>query len=174
MKRILFILFLVGSGTIIFAQNNSDTIVIRPLNNISVNVLGDASLISLNYERLFLINPNTFITGKIGIGYNEEFQLFSWGDATPPSKYLTIPHHITVNFGKRKHFFEAGLGGTFIHGNTSQHYIPYPIVGYRLQPLKSNKLNFRVFVCFPFSGLDSKQTDDIIFSLLGLSLGICL
>lgn len=173
MKTTLFILFLTLSGDILFAQNYGDSPDVRPLNNVNLNVLGDGSLISLNYERLFLIGENNFITGKLGVGYNEELQLFSWGSDTPSTHYLTIPHHITANFGKTRHFLEVGLGGTYFNGNTPYHYLLYPLVGYRFQPLKTNKVNFRVFVCYPFKGIDSKETDDKIFFPIGLSAGIC-
>ncbi|MGB4204332.1 MAG: hypothetical protein WBJ84_01800 [Bacteroidales bacterium] len=100
------------------------------------------------------------------MGYNEEFQVFF---GPPPEKYATIPHHITGNLGKGRHFFEFGIGGTIISGNTTQPYILYPIVGYRFLPLTSDKFNFRVFGQIPFTGL---ETDDIIFIPLGLSLGV--
>ena len=173
MKTLLFILLFTLSGFIISAQNNSDSPGVRPLNNVNLNVLGDASIISLNYERLFLISENNFITAKLGVGYNQELQLFSWGSDTPSVDYITIPHHISANFGKTRHFLEVGLGGTYFKGNTPYHYLLYPLVGYRFQPLKTNNINFRVFVCYPFKGIDSKETDDKIFFPIGLSAGIC-
>jgi hypothetical protein len=171
MKRITLIIVFVISGTFLFAQNNGDSTDIRPINNINLNIFGDASIISLNYERLFLFNKYFFITGKIGIGYNEEFKLCIFGPCSPPEKYITIPHYITGNLGKGRHFIEFGLGGTIINGKTNQHYWLYPIVGYKLQPLKSNKVNFRIFASIPFSGLYS--VEDIYFIPFGLSLGVC-
>jgi len=91
------------------------------------------------------------------------------GSCPPPDKYLTLPHHITGNLGRGKHFLEFELGGTIIYGNTNQNYLIYPIFGYRLHPLNSNKVNFRLFGNIPFSGLN---TEDILFSPFGLSLGI--
>jgi hypothetical protein len=170
MNRIILIIVFTISGTFLFAQNNRDSTDIRPINNINLSICGGASIISLNYERLFLINQNFFITGKLGIGYNEEFKLCIFGPCSPPEKYITIPHHITGNLGKGRHFFEFGLGGTIIIGKTNQHYWLYPLVGYRLQPLKSNKVNFRIFGSIPFSGLNS--VEDIIFIPFGLSLGV--
>jgi hypothetical protein len=171
MKRIILIIVFAISGTFLFAKNNRDSTDIRPINNINLNICGDASIISLNYERLFLINQNFFITGKLGIGYNQEFQICLFGTCSPPEDYLTIPHHITGNLGKGRHFLEFGLGGTIINGKTNQHYLLYPIVGYRLQPLKSNKVNFRIFGSIPFTGL---ETEDILFIPFGLSLGVSL
>jgi hypothetical protein len=82
---------------------------------------------------------------------------------------LTIPHHLTANIGRKKHFFEFGFGGTYISGVTTEPYFAYPTVGYRFLPLKSDKLNFRVFSQIPFTGID---TEDIIFMPLGVNIGI--
>jgi hypothetical protein len=132
--------------------------------------LGDASLFSINYERQFLVSSTIILSSKFGLGYNEEFKLCIIGPcSSSPEKYLTIPHHITGNFGKGKYFFEFGLGGTIINGNTNQPYLLYPIVGFRTLPLMSNKFNFRIFGQIPFSGL---ETEDIIFIPFGVSLGI--
>ena len=169
MKKMILTLLLQVVGTVIFAQNNSDSIIKRPLNNININLWGDASIISINYERIFLISSTFILVSKLGLGYNEEFQLCIFGPcSSSPDKYLTIPHHITGNIGKGRNFFEFGLGGTIINGNTTQNYLLYPIVGYRLNPLNTNKVNFRIFGQIPFSGL---ETENILFIPFGLSLG---
>ena len=121
----------------------------RPRNNININLLGDGSPISLNYERLLSFHPSYFLTGKIGAGYNEEFKFCLFGPcSTPAEKYLTIPHHFTGNLGTRSLFFEVGLGGTYIIGDGGSKYVVYPIVGFRVQPRKMQKMNFRLFGCF--------------------------
>lgn len=165
MRKIILMTILLTTGNILFAQKNEEIIETRPLNSFNINLLGDASLISFNFEKQYLISSTFILTSKLGLGYNEEFLLFGHN----PEHYLTIPHHITANIGKGKHFFEFGLGGTIICGNTNQPYLLYPIVGYRILPLKSNKINFRIFGQIPFSGL---ETDDIIFVPFGLNLGI--
>ncbi|SIN65308.1 hypothetical protein [Algoriphagus halophilus] len=97
---------------------------------------------------------------------------YVFGPCSPgDEKYVTILYHITGNLGKSRHFFEFGLGGTIIGGNTTQPYLFYPIVGYRILPLKSKRLNFRVFGLIPFSG---RITDDILFMPFGLNLGISI
>lgn len=174
MRALILIFILLSTRVVIFAQNPIDPVGSRPLNSIYINLLGDASLISFNYERKFLISQTFLISSKLGLGYNEEFSLniCIWGPCPPPpapKKYLTIPHHITGILGKGLHFFEFGLGGTIISGVTTQPYLFYPIVGYRILPLMSNKINFRVFGQIPFSGL---ETDDILFIPFGLSLGV--
>ena len=84
---------------------------------------------------------------------------------------MTITHHITGNLGKGRHFAKFGLGGTIINGNTDQNYLAYPIVGYRLHPLRSKKAKFRIYGSVPFTGLD---TEDILYAPFGLSVGISL
>ena len=115
-------------------------------------------------KRFFFLGV-LFLTGQIGFGYNEQFLI--WGG--PPEKFRTIPHHITGNWGKRKHFFEFGLSGAIISGNTNNHYLLGPIVGYRLQPLKTNKVNFRIYASPPL--IIDYNTE--IMSFAGLSVGIC-
>lgn len=168
-SKIVLLTILLFAGRLLFAQNEDDIIDSRPLNNISLNFLGDASIISFNYERQFLVNSSFILSNKLGFGYNEEFEFCIFGPCSAAEKYLTIPHHLTGNIGKGKHFFEFGLGGTIITGNTTQHYLLYPIVGYRILPLKSNKLNFRIFGQLPFSGI---VTDDILFLPFGLNFGV--
>lgn len=165
------------------AQQAQVSIFSRPLNNLNINLLGDGSLISLNYERLFSVKPKFFLTGKLGLGYNEEFEfrVCLFGPCTIKStqkviNFLTIPHHITGNFGRRSLFFEVGLGGTLFSGNGVINHIVYPIVGLRVQPRRINKLNFRVFGCLPFGseiGSVGIGLNEVFFFPFGLSLGYC-
>ncbi|WP_418262714.1 hypothetical protein [Flavobacterium faecale] len=170
MKKIVLTLVIAMFAIIGFPQNHIDSTPKRPLNSIFINLLGDASIISANYEKLFFVNSSFILSGKLGLGYNEEYELCIFGSCSSSTEqYLTIPHHITGNWGKGRNFFEFGLGGTIINGNTSQNYLLYPIVGYRLQPLKSNKVNFRIFGQIPFSGI---ETVDILFIPFGVSAGV--
>ncbi len=130
--------------------------------------MGDASIISINFEKLFSISDNLLLAGKIGLGYNEELKICVWGNCSPPNKYFTIPHHITLNYGRKKHFIELGLGGTLLVGETSEYYYLYPILGYRFFPLKSNKINFRVFGELPLTNWDNIG---VIFIPFGISVG---
>ena len=169
MKKLTIFLICLLPAAILFAQSKKDSTLVRPANSISINLLGDFSLLSINYERVFVITPSFFIAGKLGVGFNEEFCLFGCDDR---EKYLTIPQHITGNFGKGKNFFEFGLGGSIISGHTVQDYTLYPMVGYRLQPLKSDKLNFRVYLQYPVTGYPA-VAEDILFIPIGLSFGYC-
>ncbi len=169
-RKIFFLsIILLTLTKVVFSQGiGGDSSFTRPLNSINI-ASGDASLISLTYERLFNIKSNFFLAGKLGVGYSEQFQLCLFGPCSKAAKnYLTIPLNVTANFGKKKNFFEIGIGGTMLNGNTNQHFWMYPIVGFRGQPLKSERFNFRIFSCLPLSGFDS---EDILFLPFGLSTG---
>ncbi len=145
----------------------------RPLNNISLNLLGDASIISINYEKQYLVGKSYILSTKVGLGYNQEFCLsFGTGSCSPVEDYLTIPHHFTANIGKRRSFFEVGLGGTILYGETSEPYILYPIIGYRFLPLQSNKINFRLYFLPPPYADGPWGHPDIVFVIAGGSIGI--
>lgn len=171
MKKVVLAIGFVLIGATIFAQKSEGTNYTRPQNNISTNFFGDASVISANYERLFLINSRFFLTGKLGIGYNEEYSLPIMRSNTPADQFLTFTHHITANYGEKKYFFEFGLGGTAVSGNTDMKYLLYPIVGYRYQPLIPCRVNFRIFACPP---IGQYRYTKMWFVPFGASVGITL
>jgi hypothetical protein len=109
----------------------------------------------------------------MGIGYNAHLDDFEF-----QGNYLTLPQHITMNFGKRKSFFEIGIGGTLFIGkdlpnNGTVYYDVYPIIGYRLHPLLSKKVNFRIYSSFPPSFIISDwETFTFWWFPFGISLGI--
>ena len=151
----------------------------RPLNNISLNLLGDASIISINYEKQYLVGKSYILSTKVGLGYNQEFCIsFGTGSCSPVEDYLTIPHHFTANIGKRRSFFEFGLGGTILSGETSEPYILYGIIGYRFLPFHSNKFNFRIYLQPPIPIRELKKPvdndfphPDIRYIPFGVSVG---
>ena len=173
MKKFILILMFAILSSFIFAQGNADSTDKRPLNNIYLNFLGDFSNVTINYERVFFIESIFFLTGKIGIGFTKELELNLFGEAAPTKRFLTIPLHITANVGKGKHFFEFGIGGTLVSGDPvvlDKQFIPYPIIGYRIQPLNFKKANFRIFFTWPFSGMDG--LNGVWISPFGFSIGI--
>jgi len=177
MRKLLFITVLVIVASSLFAQYNK-----RPLNSVQINLLGDASLISVNVEKQFIINSNLLLSGKLGLGYNREIIILCPGWMTgslncpKPENFLTFPHHLTLNAGKNRHFFEFGLGGTLISPNAKQLYFLYPIIGYRFLPLNSNRMNFRIFIQYPLSGEGLMGpvvlVEELTFTSFGLSFGI--
>jgi len=171
-KTLLTVVLLAFSWQLLLSQSTMDSSNMRPMNNVNLSFIGDVSVISINYERLFLVKSNSFITGKLGVGFNQEFQICFSSNCGPPENFTTIPHHITANVGKGKHFFEFGLGGTFISGNDDHNYLLYPIIGYRLQPIKSNRVNLRVFGVIHQNTNASDFYGDVWLVPLGLSFGV--
>ena len=176
MNRIFFIVLLLSTASFILAQGKGDVDEESPLNNINLNLAGEFSIFSIDYERLVFLSPKVFLSGEIGLGYNQEFRICIFGPCTSsPENYLTIPHHITANIGHGRSYFEFGLGGTGVSGNTSQNYLFYQIVGYRFLPLTSGKMNFRVFLNYNIdwiiSGIEPYDIAPIPF---GVSVGISL
>ncbi|NCU05174.1 MAG: hypothetical protein GXC73_14435 [Chitinophagaceae bacterium] len=160
--------------SIIKSNSFSDSLIInRQVKSVYFNFLGDVSFISLNYEQLKFIKPYLFISGKIGLGYNEPLQICFSGDCTfpEPPGFITVPHHLTINIGKKKHFFEAGIGGTYVHGEEVKKYFVYPVIGYRVQPLKKKKVMFRLF--FNIQAFNSLEDYPFLNIPVGYSIGIC-
>lgn len=153
-------------------QRKATVIQTRPLNNIYINIFGDVSLVSVNYERIKIISPYFFLSGNIGVGHQSELQICFFWDCTFPEskKFITFPHHLTLNFGKKKHFLEAGLGGTYVYGITQKKYFIYPLIGYRIQPLKSKKAIFRLY--FNTSAFNSFEENVYLNIPAGISIGI--
>lgn len=168
-KTIIAILLTIVISSQLVAQNNiSETPIKRPSNNFSLNSFEGATIASVNYERLFAKRKNSFLAFGFGVGFTGDLTR----DGLNPDKetYLTLPHHFTFNSGKGKHFFEFGLTASFIPDNNETNYQLGPIIGYRLQPLNSNKLTARVYASVPFIATNS----DIFYSPLGISIGYCL
>lgn len=141
-----------------------------PKNHIYLNLLGDASVFSLNYDRVWMLGDSKearqFFSTKIGLGYNEEFSLFSDYAET----YTTIPHHLTYNIGGPISHFEIGLGATFLYGRISE-YLIYPLIGLRIVPLKRQNFNFRLYAQLP-TVQDNNYKTGILFIPFGTSLGV--
>jgi hypothetical protein len=159
-----FILVLTLSGQDMEPGSSS-----RPKNIYYVNLLGDASLISLNYERSFGNSKIFFLSPGIGLGYNQELDLNLFGSGSSnPRSFITVPHHITGNIGSGAHYFEFGFGGTIILGNTNNHYLFYPVLGYKIHPKSNQKLFFKIFTNIaPFFA----KSEDASFAVFGLGLG---
>lgn len=170
MKAKAILLFLFMFSDTLWAQGSDTAVPTRPLNSLSINFLGDASLISFAYERQYILKENFLLTSKLGVGYNSEVSFCIFGSCNgAENKYVTIPHHITGNWGKGRHFLEFGFGGTYVAGNTNYPYVAYPLLGYRILPLKKDKMNFRIYSSYPFNGNDIL---DYYFAIIGLSFGV--
>jgi hypothetical protein len=54
-----------------------------------------------------------------------------------------------------------------------RHFL-FPLIGYRLQPVKPSKINIRAYLCYPFSGNPySGDSDNLFFIPAGFSIGWC-
>lgn len=158
MKKYISTILLVLTIKILTSQDNGDSYLTRPLDGISLNLLGDASLISIQFDKLFPINKNLFITSKLGLGYSSE--IFDQGSN------FTIPFHLTTIVGRNRGFVEVGPGATLSFGDRLA-FISYVTFGYRLQPLKAQKINFRIFVQLPVI----YSSDAPYFFPIGISMG---
>ena len=137
----------------------------RPLNSIYINFLGVASIVSANYERILVSRDNFMLAAKMGVGINEEFCILWCNDDL--IQFTTYPVSLTANWGRGRNFFELGLGGTFI--NQPEKNMIYPVVGYRLYPLTSKRVQFRFyFNIWPVNG----SPEYILFIPIGFSSGL--
>jgi hypothetical protein len=163
------LLFILSLNSVIIAEAQEN---VRPMNNVNLNLLGQASNVSVTYERLITVNEYVFISAAAGAGYGRELQLgVDSSNLNGPPRYLTFPHHLSVNIGKSRTFLEIGAGGTFIAGDVYPHYLLYPIAGFRFQPLSGGNMKVRVFGNFFLGNHDNFR--NVFFTPFGLSLGYC-
>jgi len=144
---------------------------LRPKNNVFINFFGDGSVASLNYERLFFTDPeHFFIATGAGIGANLFVLIHNTNGGTSYDyeTYFLVPHHVTFNVGKGRHFFEFGAGGAIFAGPRVQPYLPYLTAGYRLQPWNNQRVHFRLYGSYP---LESLEKFEILYVPVGLSVG---
>ncbi|MDA3910475.1 MAG: hypothetical protein PF448_03850 [Bacteroidales bacterium] len=170
MQKIAFILLLFTFSNLLFAQNIKQIENRNPLNSIDINFLGDASILSLNYSRIIRTPTDIFINTKLGIGYQETFELCLWGGCDTPEKLITIPHHITGNLGRKRSFLELGIGGTLLYGKDYQNYVLYPIIAYRFIPFKLYRVNFRIYAHYVF--YRSNNESGLVLIPAGISVGL--
>jgi|PlaIllAssembly_1097288.scaffolds.fasta_scaffold762684_1 hypothetical protein len=144
---------------------------VRAQNNVHITGFGDASIISANYERLVLSYRKFFMGVNLGLGYSQ-----SYGLPHASTALLSMPMHVTGNLGAKSHYFEFGFGGTMLFYADEKKpkywdFCMYPMIGYRFQPLKTNKFTLRVFSGYPIT--DEWDKENYWFFPLGLSIGFC-
>ncbi len=144
----------------------------RPDRNFSIGLGGDGGVISLHHETLKVISYNLMIATEMGLGATQDFSI-----SEPNHYYLSLPFNLSVCFGKRVHLFEAGIGST-IHlriNDPFYEFCVYPIIGYRIQPVKSNKMMFKLYTSIPYNlNFDSYiklKNSDLYFLPIGISIG---
>lgn len=172
MKKFLFFLSLT---TGVYSQNSTTVKNMDVKNTLNVGFFGDASLISINYERLFYFHEELFLNAKLGLGHKSILVPVVMDEE---ETYTTYPHHLTLNYSlntKRSFFGEIGVGGVFMVENFSSYrekssiYRIYPILGLRFHPQYAKKLMFRGFLLAPYIPIN----DETPFSWpFGFSIGL--
>lgn len=155
MKKLLAIIVLIFLNLCSDSQEMS-----FPKNNLFVEFWGNAYFYSLNYERVYGLNPNLLITSRVGVSYYKFF-----GD-----NYYSIPLSSSLLFGKKTEKLELGLSYTN-RLRTASIYDPLnditfvqkshpnifgPIIGFRYQP---NKKAVMIRVVYSPWFLSSKNND---------------
>lgn len=176
MKRSTYILLLfaavLGASTASKARAQSDDPgEPRPDFIISAGISDGASLFSLNFEKPFFLKPDLMLAAGVGFGYNEEFKLLS---SQPPTQYFVLPHHVSINFGKKRSFLELGVGASWVRGDGNNYYLLYPMAGYRYHPFNRPGFSFKAWLYYPFGPKFITGYEEVIFSPVGLSFGIAL
>ena len=179
MKKLAIILVLISLKLILFSQNEPSKKFIRTKNNFHVSLFSEGSYFSGNYERMFLVSPNLFVTSRIGLGYAENFTQRIFG-THKVDKYLANIYHLTLNIGIKKHFLEAGMGGTLFLRSSNQKAFFYPMVGYRFQPIWPGGVVFRVYGALPIAHepdsflmrlFSDSHRENVLFIPFGISIG---
>jgi len=138
--------------------------------HVGVNLIGDLSWISVHYDVLFPLGEQLFLSGKLGFGYLPEKRILPKPeDNRPDHHWVTLPHHLTLNFGKGNHFLECGAGSTVVIGSPTSAYVFYPMLGYRYVPNNPNEPYLRLTGYYPLTGLDRLDT---FFLPIGLTVGL--
>ncbi len=167
MKYLIILIIIILCNFGLVGQEHYETIE-RPKNNISAGFMGDVSFYSFTYERYRLLRPDLILNSKIGLGYNFDLKFCFFSNECIEYDYLTLPIHVTANFGREKYFLECGLGSTFVYNTIESYLFIYPILGVRFIPLRSKRISFRVFGQMPIP-IGRKN---YIFALpLGVNLG---
>ena len=170
---IIGFIFSIGIFAQDIVQENTQDL---PKNGINLSAYGGFSYGAINYERFIYLESNMYLSTELGIGYGLEAPNILWASGKPLMDFITIPHHITANIGKGKHYFEFGIEGTILYTlNTNNYengfhsYTVAPMIGYRFMPLKSNKLYFKLEGSWPIHEL---KTGTPFYAPYGIGVGL--
>jgi hypothetical protein len=136
------------------------------MNVVDITLGGTGMFVSVNYSRKHYIQRDFFLNVSAGAG------------SYPGIGGISLPHQLTLNYGKSMNYFEAGVGGSYWRGisfssgiidNISSYNIS-PVAGYRRDLY--NDFVFRVYVnpLFYIAG-DYLYQDKSVLPYAGISLG---
>ena len=173
MKKILFLLLFLPISYMSNAQDDGAEQEQSGMNSLSVNFFGYSSLASITYERRSIISDKLFLSTMAGWGINDEFRIdfcFVEDCNYPPEEnYHIIPHHLTFNLGKKNHWFEFGLAGSYIIGDReNSSYRVHGLLAYRFSQHSKKGVLFRIFAQY---GLFKYKYANPIAIPIGLSVG---
>ena len=143
----------------------------RPKKNLFLDFAGNGGLVSINHEKIHLISFKLMMVHKIGLGVSQDYAFID-----PSNYYVSIPVNLTFCFGKRRLLFDAGIGTTiFLKVNEPFYELSfYPVIGYRFQPLKANKIYAKITASLP-QNLSSSNfsivNSEVLFIPIGVSIG---
>ena len=149
------------------AQNPQPDSTQRASTIASLDVSGGGSLLGLGVDKLVFFEAPWALSVKLGFGYNQEFNLF---DSDPPDNYILFPHHVTGLLGKRRSYFEFGVGGSLVTGGDKTIYMLYPVLGYRYHPFRNPGFSFRAWLYYPVN--HNLFEMEYLAAPYGLSFGI--
>lgn len=158
MKKLIYLILLFGLLPICSTAQkqvpDSDTSMFNiQRNSFYVEILGNAGVISLSYERMLPLGKKTGLGFRVGVGYAEA---------------LTVLGEVNFLYGKFKNYFEAGLGYT----NALNHPDQWATIriGYRYQAKKGFLLRVAPMYIYNFERLNGN--DDVFGGFwAGASIG---
>jgi hypothetical protein len=171
MRIIIILLCLVTVDT--YSQNSDTNRLTIPRNSISLEIAGNAFLFgSLNYERVFQISENFYISGRVGVGA----YLFNGGRTINVPILVNAIYHVYHVLS-----VEAGVGSTLFFKKVIQqdgdNYNLAKESG--LDPLITGLIGVRLQhpgkgFCFRFGFtplIETRKTDPFMFSAKFIPIG---
>jgi hypothetical protein len=115
MRRTIITIFLIVSVSIIQGQTEEKSSFQLPYNSVNVEFLGNVFLFgSMNYERVLMHKNKSYLTGRLGLGYFQDFDIV---------KIWSVPmlFNFLYNFNKILSI-EVGAGTTIFIQNAEKEY----------------------------------------------------
>lgn len=133
------------------------------LNGIQFGAIGEANMISLQFNRTFPMKDKTFWDAKLGLGL--PWRGLQTGD-NKDNTGIGVPHSFSFNYGFR-HCLEVGIVGNFSNVRGDNSYNALPLLGYKFRAIRSRIL-FRLFI-HPFAS--DNAPDETTLMPFGGSIG---